>query len=43
VEVPVGGTYRFKYLSDDGSWFCDPSADGFEPNEFGAVNSLLVA
>lgn len=43
VEVPTGGTYRFKYLSEDGTWFCDPTADGYEPNEFGAVNSLLVA
>ncbi len=41
LEVPSGGTYRFKYLAEDGSWFCDPGADGYERNEFDAMNSLL--
>jgi 1,4-alpha-glucan branching enzyme len=41
VEVPCGATYHFKYLADDGSWFCDPAADGYEPNDFAEVNSVL--
>jgi 1,4-alpha-glucan branching enzyme len=41
VEVPVGGAYHFKYLAEDGSWFCDPGADSFEPNDFGELNSVL--
>jgi 1,4-alpha-glucan branching enzyme len=42
VEMPVGAAYHFKYLSEDGTWFCDPAADAFEPNDFGAVNSVLL-
>jgi 1,4-alpha-glucan branching enzyme len=41
LEVPAGACYHFKYLSHDGTWFCDPAADGYEPNEFAAVNSVL--
>lgn len=41
VEVPAGSTYHFKYLAADGTWFCDPVADGYEPNEFAEVNSIL--
>jgi 1,4-alpha-glucan branching enzyme len=41
VDLPAGGTYRFKYLAEDGRWFCDPGADGEEPNEFSQMNSLL--
>jgi 1,4-alpha-glucan branching enzyme len=41
IELPVGATYRFKYLADDGSWFCDPDVDERETNEYGEVNSVL--
>jgi 1,4-alpha-glucan branching enzyme len=41
IELPVGVTYRFKYLADDGSWFCDPDVDDRETNEYGEVNSVL--
>jgi 1,4-alpha-glucan branching enzyme len=41
LEVPVGATYHFKYLSENGAWFCDPAADGYEPNDFSEVNSVL--
>ena len=41
VQVPAGGTYHFKYLAADGSWFCDPVADDYEPNDFAEVNSVL--
>ncbi len=41
LEVPVGASYHFKYLAHDGSWFCDPAADDYEPNDFAEVNSVL--
>jgi 1,4-alpha-glucan branching enzyme len=41
LEVPAGATYRFKYLAEDGTWFCDADADGVEFNEFAVPNSLL--
>lgn len=41
VELPAGTTYHFKYLADDGSWFCDPEVEEREPNEYGELNSVL--
>lgn len=41
VELPVSASYHFKYLADDGSWFCDPDVDDREPNEYGELNSVL--
>jgi 1,4-alpha-glucan branching enzyme len=41
LEVPTGASYHFKYLAHDGSWFCDPDADDYEPNDFAEVNSVL--
>jgi 1,4-alpha-glucan branching enzyme len=41
VKVAVGASYHFKYLADDGSWFCDPDVEDREPNEFGEMNSVL--
>jgi len=41
VELPAGATYRFKYVTSDGTWFCEPAADGEEWNEFATTNSLL--
>jgi 1,4-alpha-glucan branching enzyme len=41
VDVPAGGRYQFKYLADDGIWFCEPDADGLSVNEYLAVNSVL--
>lgn len=41
VELPAGATYRFKYVSEHGDWFCDPAADGEEWNEYATTNSLL--
>lgn len=41
VELPVGSTYQFKYLTDDGTWFCEPAADGEFWNEFATTNSVL--
>jgi 1,4-alpha-glucan branching enzyme len=41
VELPVGASYHFKYLADDGVWFCDPDVTECELNEYGELNSLL--
>lgn len=41
LEVPCGSTYRFKYLAEDGAWFCDPGADAYERNDFDVENSIL--
>ena len=40
LKIPVGRTYQFKYLSDDGTWFCDPDTDT-EVNDDGEQNSVL--
>ena len=42
VELPPGGTYRFKYLSEKGDWFCEPAADGEAWNEFHTTDSVLL-
>ncbi len=39
VELPEG-EYRFKYLDEDGVWFCEPELD-VELNEYHAANSVL--
>ena len=41
IDVPAGRRYRFKYLAEGGSWFCEPAADGIELNEFQVPNSIL--
>ena len=40
VKVRVGRVYEFKYLTDDGTWFCDPDAES-EVNSDGIENSVL--
>jgi 1,4-alpha-glucan branching enzyme len=42
LEVPCGASYRFKYLSADGTWFCEPGADAHERNDFDVENSILL-
>lgn len=41
MELPLGTSYQFKYLADDGSWFCDPDVEECLPNEYGELNSVL--
>jgi hypothetical protein len=41
LELPAGASYHFKYLADDGTWFCDPDVAERELNEYGELNSLL--
>ena len=40
IKVRAGLTYEFKYLSDDGTWFCDPDAETRLSAE-GEPNSVL--
>jgi hypothetical protein len=35
------GQYRFRYVSDDGKWFTDCSAEGLAENPFGSLDSLV--
>ena len=42
VLLHQGHTYRFRYRSDDGEWFNDQEADGYEPNSHGTVDCLVV-
>ena len=41
AELPVGASYHFKYLAEDGAWFCDPDVAECQLNEYGEMNSLL--
>ena len=41
VKMPVGASYHFKYLAEDGAWFCDPDVAECQINEYGEMNSLL--
>ncbi|MDO8362667.1 MAG: isoamylase early set domain-containing protein [Actinomycetota bacterium] len=40
LELPAG-SYRFKYLAEDGVWFCDPAADELEIDEHSVENSVV--
>lgn len=37
------GAYRFRYLANDGAWYNDPAADGYEPSGLGEDNCILIA
>ncbi len=45
IKVRTGLTYEFKYLSDDGTWFCDPDAETQTErrgrHQFGAPRRLI--
>ena len=43
VVVASGERVRFRYYTEDGQWFNDEAADCYEPGEFGADNSVVVA
>ncbi|MCL1980258.1 MAG: isoamylase early set domain-containing protein [Proteobacteria bacterium] len=42
LSLPVGRSYRFRYVLDGGVWVNDPGADGYSPNEYGEANSVLI-
>lgn len=41
VELPVGNSYRFRYLIDGIIWDNDWTADGYEPNPYGGEDSVV--
>ncbi len=41
VTLESGRRYAFRYLADDGHWFNDNQADGWEPSGYGSDNCLL--
>ena len=41
VTLPARSRFAFRYLDDAGRWHDDDSADAFEPNGVGGVNSVV--
>src|SRR5690349_18120693 len=41
VELAAGRAYRFRYLLDGHRWDNDWAADAYEPNDFGADDSVV--
>jgi 1,4-alpha-glucan branching enzyme len=41
LVLDVGKSYHFRYLVDDREWMEDDHADGYEPNPFGDMNSVV--
>jgi 1,4-alpha-glucan branching enzyme len=42
LVLDQGNRYSFRYLGTDGKWANDEAADGYEWNEFGEQNSVLI-
>ena len=42
VTLDKGRSYRFRYRSEDGQWFNEDGADGYEGNEFNATNCVVM-
>jgi hypothetical protein len=40
VDLPAGHSYQFRYIID-GHWTTDEHADGFVPNSYNSLNSLI--
>lgn len=43
IDLPSGEKHYFRYLRTDGVWMNDSAADAYEPSEFGAENSVVLA
>lgn len=41
VSLPQGHAYRFRYRSDDGRWFNDDEADGYQANTHGSTDCVV--
>lgn len=42
VVLEPGQRYRFRYYSEDGRWFNDEAADGYETSEHASENCILL-
>jgi 1,4-alpha-glucan branching enzyme len=40
-DLPVGRTYRFRYLIDGERWENDWAADSYVPNDYGGDDSVI--
>ncbi len=43
LRLTAGAVYQFRYLTSDGVWMNDASADGHVDNGFGSENSVIDA
>jgi 1,4-alpha-glucan branching enzyme len=41
VPLVCGETYRFRYRSEDGTWFNEDAADGYHVNVHGSADCLI--
>ena len=41
VPLIADATYRFRYRSEEGTWFNDDAADGYEPNVHNSTDCLV--
>ena len=41
LDLPAGGSHRFRYLLDGDRWENDWAADAYVPNDFGGNDSLV--
>lgn len=42
VLLHANERYGFRYCTEDGHWFNDEAADGYESNPYGSENCLLI-
>jgi 1,4-alpha-glucan branching enzyme len=42
IELEAGRVYQYRYLVNGNEWHNDWQADGYEPNEYGGDNSVVV-
>jgi len=42
VTLPADHTYCFRYLAEGGRWLNEDASDGYESNDFGSGNSVLM-
>lgn len=42
VTLPPGEKVSFRYVTEDGTWFDELTADGHEPNEHGTTNCIVL-
>lgn len=41
VTLEAGQRHAFRYVAEDGNWFNDDKADGYELNEHGGQNCIV--
>jgi 1,4-alpha-glucan branching enzyme len=42
LTLPVGRSFRFRYLVDGQRWENDPAADDYVPNDYGSEDSVIT-